>query len=90
MSIRIKDLMNLPDAISNELEERSQMKADALAHRIVNKISGNNLPPNPYRHNPYMSADSNGSVSRSTNTQEKDPATDWDKTSKRGWGRTSW
>lgn len=56
----LKDLMNLPSAIENELEMRSQMKAEAFAHRIVNKVTGSNMQPNPYLHNPYHSASSQG------------------------------
>jgi hypothetical protein len=50
----LRDIMNLPDAIGNELEYRSQLKAEALAHRLVNKFTGNNMPINPNAFNPYL------------------------------------
>ncbi len=54
----LKDLMNLPSAIEQQLEARSQMKADALAHRIVNKLTGSNMQADPYRYNPYQNNES--------------------------------
>ncbi len=50
----LKDIMNLPDAIGNELEYRSQLKAEALAHRLVNKFTGSNMSTNPNAFNPYL------------------------------------
>ena len=49
----LRDLINLPNAISDELEYRSQLKAQAMAHRLVNKVTGSNMPVNPMAFNPY-------------------------------------
>lgn len=54
MTIRLKDLLNLPDAVINEFEQRSDMKAQAMAHNIVNKLTGSNYPVNPCQFNPYL------------------------------------
>jgi hypothetical protein len=69
MTFRVKDLMNLPDAIMNELETRSQLRAEAAAHNIVNKLTGSTFEPNPYSHNPYRSNNSS-SVSFKQNIDE--------------------
>lgn len=63
MSLRLKDIMNLPDAIHDELEYRSQLKAQALAHNIVNKFTGSNMPVNPNSFNPYLEESSQGFMS---------------------------
>jgi hypothetical protein len=88
MTLRVKDLLNLPDAISSELEYRSTLKAQALAHRIVNKVTGNAMPRDPNVYNPYLDASgSSGSSGSARSTGGDASQTDWDKNSKSGWGR---
>jgi hypothetical protein len=59
----LRDLINLPDAIGNELENRSRLKADAFAHRLVNKFTGSNMPVNPNSFNPYLEESNQTSMS---------------------------
>ena len=62
----LNDLINLPSAIERELEERSQMRANALAHKLVNKVTGSNIQMNPYSFNPYHESNSQNSGLRLT------------------------
>lgn len=40
MAIRIGDILKLPDAIHNELEARSRMRARSMANNIVDGLFG--------------------------------------------------
>ncbi len=50
----IGDLLNLPKALADELKYRSDLRNQALAHKLVNKLTGSNLPVDPMAFNPYM------------------------------------
>jgi hypothetical protein len=67
----LRDLMNLPSAIESQLEQRSSMRANALAHRIVNKITGSTMQADPYQYNPYQNNQpTNGAVRLSQHINE--------------------
>jgi hypothetical protein len=83
MVIRLADLAKLPDALQAELENRSQMKAEALAHKIANKIGTRPLPANPYWFNPYLDE----SQEPTGNSYSDSSAT---KSNSKNWGGNGW
>jgi len=88
MAIRVKDLLNLPNAIANELEYRSSLRAQALAQTVVNKLTGESPPSDPYRYNPYLAPTQIGSNGNSI--IENGSYANWDKNEKQNWGSSDW
>jgi len=50
----IGDLLNLPNTLIKELEYRSDLRTEVLAHKLANKLTGSNMPVDPMKFNPYM------------------------------------
>ena len=53
MSLTVGDVFKIPGAINDELKRRSDLRAEAVAAHLLNKISGNRISPNPLHFNPY-------------------------------------
>ncbi len=80
MALTIGDLLKLPESINNELERRSNLRAEALSSKILNKITSEEISPNPLSFNPYYK-----SSNEQNNVLESE-----DKFDSNNWGKGGW
>lgn len=54
MALTLGGLLGIPAAINDELKRRNELQSEALATRILGKVTGEYIPPHPLHFNPYV------------------------------------
>ena len=83
MALTLGDLFKLPQSVNEELERRSDLRAEALASKILNKVTGEEIVPNPLSFNQYYqnSDNTNEMTSQKSNHETN---------TKKNWGGGGW